>query len=175
MPCNLWNGYILKITINKFYVLWNWVISVQSMFMVESATTLYGANLVTAWIQVRVESSGGYCLRLRHMQGVIFMCYEQMPLWLWCLSYSRVGFYWLRLYDEGFVDGCGQCWMGILLLLSLLLLLLCRKSRVRRASPSGVYLAGKLQWRFACGFNFGHSLWLPFVAALAVLRGGGCW
>ena len=117
----------------------------------------------------------GYCLRLRHMQGVIFMCYEQMPLWLWCLSYSRVGFYWLRLYDEGFVDGCGQCWMGILLLLSLLLLLLCRKSRVRRTSPSGVYLAGKLQWRFACGFNFGHSLWLPFVAALAVLRGGGCW
>ena len=48
--------------------------------MVESATTLYGANLVTAWIQVRVESSGGYCLRLHHMQGVIFMCYEQMPL-----------------------------------------------------------------------------------------------
>ena len=37
---------------------------------------------------------------------------------------------------------------------------LCRKSRARRAraSPSEVYLAGKLQWHFTCGFDCGHSL-----------------
>ena len=27
-----------------------------------------------------------------------------------------------------------------------------------RASPSGFYPAGKLQWHFACGFDFGHGL-----------------
>ena len=38
-----------------------------------------------------------------------------------------------------------------------------------RASPSGVYPAGGLQWRIICGFDFGHGLWVPFVAAFAVL------
>ena len=37
-------------------------------------------------------------------------------------------------------------------------------------SPSGVYLAGKLQWHFACGFNFGHSLRLTFVTTFVVLK-----
>ena len=40
-----------------------------------------------------------------------------------------------------------------------------------RASLSGVYPAGGLRWRFAWGFDFGHGLSLPFVAAFAVLRG----
>ena len=40
-----------------------------------------------------------------------------------------------------------------------------------RASPSKVFPAGKLQWHFTCGFNFRHSLWLPFVAAFAALKG----
>ena len=30
--------------------------------------------------------------------------------------------------------------------------------------------ADKLQWRFTCGFDFRHTLWLPFVAAFAVLK-----
>ena len=30
---------------------------------------------------------------------------------------------------------------------------------------------GILQWHFTCGFDFRHGLWLPFVAAFAVLRG----
>ena len=49
---------------------------------------------------------------------------------------------------------------------------LCPESRVRRvcASLSEVYLTGKLLWHFACGFNFVHSLLLPFEAALAVLK-----
>ena len=37
--------------------------------------------------------------------------------------------------------------------------------------PSRIYSAGKLQPHFTCGFDFGHSLWLPFVAAFAVLKG----
>ena len=41
----------------------------------------------------------------------------------------------------------------------------------RGVSPSDVYPAGKLPWHFACGFDFIHSLWLPFVAAFAVLKG----
>ena len=41
-------------------------------------------------------------------------------------------------------------------------------------SSSGIYPAGKLQWLFTCGFDFGCGLWLPFVAGFAVLvRGGG--
>ena len=40
-----------------------------------------------------------------------------------------------------------------------------------RASLSGVYPAGGLRWRFAWGFDFGHGLSLPFVAAFGVLRG----
>ena len=45
------------------------------------------------------------------------------------------------------------------------------KLRARRvcASLSEVYPAGKLQWHFTCGFGF--SLWLPFVAGFAVLKG----
>ena len=39
------------------------------------------------------------------------------------------------------------------------------------ALPCEVYPVGKLQWHFTCGFDFRHSLWLPFVAALAVLKG----
>ena len=38
---------------------------------------------------------------------------------------------------------------------------LCPQSRARSAcaSPSEVYVTGKLQWHFTCGFNFRHSLW----------------
>ena len=39
------------------------------------------------------------------------------------------------------------------------------------ALPCEVYPVGKLQGHFTCGFDFRHSLWLPFVAALAVLKG----
>ena len=50
---------------------------------------------------------------------------------------------------------------------------LCLNSRAwhARTSPSGVYPAGELQWRFNCGFDFGRSLRLPFVAGFPVLRG----
>ena len=34
------------------------------------------------------------------------------------------------------------------------------------ASPSEVYLAGKLQWRFTCVFDFRHSLWMPLLQSL---------
>ena len=37
------------------------------------------------------------------------------------------------------------------------------RSRWERASASGVSPAGKLQWHFACGFDFRHGLWSPFV------------
>ena len=52
---------------------------------------------------------------------------------------------------------------------------LCPKSRARRmrTSPSGVYPAGGLWWRFACSFDFRHSVRLPFVPAFAFLGGGG--
>ena len=43
-----------------------------------------------------------------------------------------------------------------------------------RTSPSEVYPAGKLQWHFTCGFDFRHGVWLPFEAALAVLKGLIC-
>ena len=39
-----------------------------------------------------------------------------------------------------------------------------------RALPSEVYLPGKLLCHFTCGFDFVHSLLLPFEAALAVLK-----
>ena len=50
---------------------------------------------------------------------------------------------------------------------------LCPKSRGRRtrALSFEVHPAGKFQWHFTCGFDFRHSLWLPFVAAFAVLKG----
>ena len=40
-----------------------------------------------------------------------------------------------------------------------------------RASPSEVYPDAKLQWHFTCGFDLKHSLWLPFVAGFAFLKG----
>ena len=46
---------------------------------------------------------------------------------------------------------------------------LCLKSRAQRTRLS--YPAGKLQWHFTCGFKFRHSLWLPFVAGFAALKG----
>ena len=40
-------------------------------------------------------------------------------------------------------------------------LVVCVQSRElgARASPSEFYPAGKLQWQFTCGFDFGHCLW----------------
>ena len=38
------------------------------------------------------------------------------------------------------------------------------------ASRSKVSPAGKLQWHFTCGFDFRHNVWLPSVAAFAVLK-----
>ena len=38
------------------------------------------------------------------------------------------------------------------------------------------FRVGRLQWHFTCGFDLGHvrhSLWLPVVAAFAVVGGGG--
>ena len=48
----------------------------------------------------------------------------------------------------------------------------CLKSRARlmHTSPSKVYPASNLQWHFTCGFDFRHSLWLPFEAAFEVLK-----
>ena len=58
---------------------------------------------------------------------------------------------------------------------------LWRVSRVGGSARSRLafrwYPAGKLQWRFICGFSLRHGLWLPFVAAFAVLGGvinGSC-
>ena len=50
---------------------------------------------------------------------------------------------------------------------------LCSGSRAvcPGASPSEVYPAGKLPWHFTCGFDFRPSLWLPFEATFAVLKG----
>ena len=50
---------------------------------------------------------------------------------------------------------------------------LCPKSRAWSmcASPSWVYPAGKLQWHFTCGFDFRHSLWLPFCNPDGVING----
>ena len=39
------------------------------------------------------------------------------------------------------------------------------------ASPSQVYGSDKLHWHFSCGFNFRHSLKLPFAAVLSVSKG----
>ena len=38
-------------------------------------------------------------------------------------------------------------------------------------SSSEVYPTAKRQWHFTCGFDFRRSLWLPLVAAFAVLKG----
>ena len=43
-------------------------------------------------------------------------------------------------------------------------------ARVPASSPE-VYPAGKLQRQLTCGFDFRHSLLLPFVAAFAVPKG----
>ena len=50
---------------------------------------------------------------------------------------------------------------------------LCSGSRAvcPGASPFEVYPAGKLPWHFTCGFDFRPSLWLPFEATFAVLKG----
>ena len=45
------------------------------------------------------------------------------------------------------------------------------KSSARARLASNFYPAGKLQWHFTCGFDFRQSLWLPFEAAFAVLKG----
>ena len=42
---------------------------------------------------------------------------------------------------------------------------------MRAPRPPGFDSAGELQWRFNCGFDFGRSLRLPFVAGFPVLRG----
>ena len=49
---------------------------------------------------------------------------------------------------------------------------LCLRSRTwrRRASPSEVHHAGKLQWHLTYGFAFMHSLRLPFTTVLPVLK-----
>ena len=89
-----------------------------------------------------------------------------------------------RIYSRGLVGG-GAAWSMLhsFLVIQFTVCLtfsglwgaygLCPKSRPRRvgASPSEVYPAGKLQWHFTCGFDFRHSLWLPFVAGFAVLKG----
>ena len=46
-----------------------------------------------------------------------------------------------------------------------------RAGRGVRASLTEVDPAGKLQWHFTCGFDFRHSLWLPFEAAFAIPKG----
>ena len=89
-----------------------------------------------------------------------------------------------RIYSRGLVGG-GAAWSMLhnFLVIQFTVCLtfsglwgaygLCPKSRPRRvgASPSEVYPAGKLQWHVACGFDFRHTLWLPFVAGFAVLKG----
>ena len=43
------------------------------------------------------------------------------------------------------------------------------------AAPSDVYPTCKRQCHFTCGFDFRHSLRLPFVAAFTVLNGLNTW
>ena len=72
---------------------------------------------------------------------------------------GRGGVGWgLTLFGLG---GCGGADVG------------CDESRELRArsSPFDIYPAAKLQWHFTCGFDFRHSLWLPFAVAFAVLKG----
>ena len=40
-----------------------------------------------------------------------------------------------------------------------------------RASLSEVYAAGRLQWHFACGFDFRYSLWLPLSGPEGAIDG----
>ena len=45
------------------------------------------------------------------------------------------------------------------------------RSRARHARLAfRGYLVGKLQWHFACGFDFSHSLWLSFVGGFSFVR-----
>ena len=46
-----------------------------------------------------------------------------------------------------------------------------RGSAPARASPSGIYPAGRLHWCFACRFDFGRGLGLPAVALLLLPMG----
>ena len=64
------------------------------------------------------------------------------------------------LWTVSWVEGLGACG-------------LYPKSRDRRALvlSSEVYPAAKFHWHCTCGFEFRHSLWLPFVTAFAVLKG----
>ena len=87
----------------------------------------------------------------------------------------------------GDFGGCGKfSWQRVLLLALSRLWGVDPKSSARcaRASPSWIYPAGKLQWHFTCGLDFGHSLWLPFKAVFVVVKGllivpvgtmGLCW
>ena len=92
----------------------------------------------------------------------------------------------MKFSIKDFFGGCGQIrrkrqsWLHLLgksLMGGFIFCAVCRgccaMSRVRlaRASAFEVYYAGKLQWHFTYGFDFRHSLWLPFVAAFAVLKG----
>ena len=48
----------------------------------------------------------------------------------------------------------------------------CPISRSRRVHLAfEVYHAGRLQWHFTCGFDFGHGLWSLFIAGFTVLKG----
>ena len=45
------------------------------------------------------------------------------------------------------------------------------KGSARAPRLPGLIVLGGLQWRLTCGTDFRYSLWLPFVAAFAVLSG----
>ena len=93
-----------------------------------------------------------------------------------CSSYCAVGFvegggggsfsvYLMNRFVWPFPDGPSGCGGGPVRCPKL------RAGRGVRASLTEVDPAGKLQWHFTCGFDFRHSLWLPFEAAFAIPKG----
>ena len=96
----------------------------------------------------------------RHSEAFPFLI--DMDFWGQYIAYGCNGFF-----------RCGPSRDWCLLLWPFPVCGWCSRSRARRvrALPSEVYPAGKHQWDFTCGFVFRHSLWLPFAATFAVLKG----
>ena len=92
------------------------------------------------------------------MVCIVYDCHLWPVLQCWggVINSSSV-YYGFFLYWEWSFQFCGGAYG------------LCLKSRAQRTRLS--YPAGKLQWHFTCGFKFRHSLWLPFVAGFAALKG----
>ena len=91
------------------------------------------------------------------MVCIVYDCHLWPVLQCWGVINSSSVYYGFFLYWEWSFQFCGGAYG------------LCLKSRAQRRRLS--YPAGKLQWCFTCVFKFRHSLWLPFVAGFAALKG----